>query len=62
MTLLLDWYPPQHTNVNHMVVKEAGAEALHQLLNLFGAGGSFSYELTRRFNCSTRRFLDEHEH
>jgi hypothetical protein len=37
MTLLLDRYPPQYTNVNHMVVKEAGAEALHQLLNLFGA-------------------------
>ena len=39
MTLLLDWYLPQHTIVNHMMVKEAdaGAEALHQLLNLFGA-------------------------
>ena len=36
LTLLLDWYQPQHTIVNHMVVKEVGSEALHQLLNLFG--------------------------
>ena len=36
MSFYLNWYTPQPT-VNHMVVKEAGAEALHQLLNLFGA-------------------------